>query len=72
VTTLDLHSHCHGPLGIDQNESGWFWDAGVKSVVWHDNDHWSVGAATEYDTWTEFAVSPLVTPGEPQRHSLRL
>jgi hypothetical protein len=53
VSSLNIHSNCRGPLAIDDNPTGWFWDTGVGAVAYNGGDRWSINGAMERYTWAD-------------------
>lgn len=59
MTSLNIHSVCRGPLAIDCDPSGWFWDTGVGAVPFNGGDRWSINGATERYVWSD--IGPAFT-----------
>jgi hypothetical protein len=59
VTSLNIHSNCRGPLAIDADPSGWFWDTGVGAVPFNGGDRWSINGAMERYVWSD--IGPALT-----------
>jgi hypothetical protein len=56
-----MHSQCRGPLAIDEDPSGSFWDTGVGAVSFHDGDHWSQDSSMEHYHWSDSESSPITS-----------
>ena len=56
VSSLNIHSNCRGPLAIDDQPSGWFWDTGVGAIAYNGGDRWSIHGAMERYTWADVGL----------------
>jgi hypothetical protein len=59
VTSLSMHGNCRGPLAVDEDPSGWFWDTGVGAIAYNGGDRWSINGAMERYTWAD--LGPTAT-----------
>lgn len=41
MTSLNIHAGCRGPLALDVDPSGWFWDTGIRAMPYSGGDRWS-------------------------------
>ena len=42
MSSLNVHAGCRGPLAMDEDPSGDFWDTGIAAVAFNGGDRWSV------------------------------
>ena len=57
MTSLSIHGNCRGPLAVDEDPSGCFWDTGVRAIAYNGGDRWSINGAMERYAWADIGLT---------------